>query len=429
LHICCWLVVRRQPGANLDLLDSEAVKICLLATTFPRHRGDVIPPFVLGLSRALVRAGASVSVLAPHDARTVDHDAWEGVDVHRFHYWWPQRAHGLCYGSGIPSNVRRRPWVAVQLPSLIAAFARTAVRHGGDADLYDAHWTFAGLAALLASRRTGKPLVTHAYSAEFAPAVLRPINRRIVASSASIICNSRFTEEIVRRQTEPRKTHVIASGVEPEKIASPDLDVQAFRAENGIPKDALFVFAISRHVRRKGYHTLLDAVASFRKSGRAIHLILGGDGPERAALQAQAMELGLSSCASLPGFMPDDELARTMRAADVLVMPSIMDASGDTEGLGVPLAEAMANDTAVVGSEIGGIKDIVQHEQSGLLYAPGDSAALAAALRRLQDEPALVQALVEGGKEQVAGSLSWGHLAQRTLAVFEDALRESRTAA
>jgi len=195
------------------------VKICLLATTFPRYEGDVIPPFVLGLSRALVREGATVTVLAPHDAQTSATDHWDGVEVRRFHYWWPQRAHGLCYGSGIPSNVRRRPWVAAQLPTLVAAFTRAAIRHGRDADLFDAHWTFAALAAMGAARRTRKPFVTHAYSAEFVPKALRPVNRAIVSRSASVVCVSRFTERVVREQTRRRACHVIACGVEPETFA------------------------------------------------------------------------------------------------------------------------------------------------------------------------------------------------------------------
>ena len=403
------------------------MKICLLATTFPRYEGDVIPPFVLGLSRALVHEGAAVTVVAPHDAQTSATDRWNGVEIRRFHYWWPQRAHGLCYGSGIPSNVRRRPWVAAQLPTLVAAFTRAAIRHGRDADLFDAHWTFAALAAMGASRRTKKPFVTHAYSAELVPKVLRPLNRAIVARSASVICNSRFTEQIVRERTQARVTHVIASGVEPEKIAPRGLDTGAFRVEHGISKDALFVFAVGRHVRRKGFHVLIEAVGRLHRQGRAVQLWLGGDGPERAALEIQVRAAGISEVAALPGFMSDALLAQTMRAADVLAMPSIMDASGDTEGLGVPLLEAMANDTAVIGSNIGGIADIISHEENGLLVPPDDSEAIASALARLHDDPQLRMRLVVGGRARVEGPFSWPALARRTLMVFENALRARST--
>jgi len=183
---------------------------------------------------------------------------------------------------------------------------------------------------------------------------------------------------------------------------------------------------VGRHVRRKGFHVLIDAVGRLHRQGRAVRLWLGGDGPERAALESRVREAGLADVAELPGFLSDALVAQTMRAADVVVMPSIMDASGDTEGLGIPLLEAMANDTAVVGSDIGGIVDIIVHGENGLLVPPGDAEAIAAALARLHDDPELCAQLVAGGRAQVDGPFAWPTLARRTLLVFEEALRAAR---
>ena len=90
-----------------------------------------------------------------------------------------------------------------------------------------------------------------------------------------------------------------------------------------------------------------------------------------------------------------------------MVLPAIVDARGDTEGLGVVLLEAMSYRVPVIASDLGGITDIVTPEETGLLVPPADAAALAAGLERLADDAALAQRLGDAGYRVVHERFSW----------------------
>lgn len=400
------------------------MRICMLATFFPRYEGDIIPQFLLGFSRALVEEGAAVTMLVPHDHTTVAYEIMGGVEVRRFPYWWPKSKQGLCYGAGIPTNIRRRNWLALQLPTLEAAFFAAAIRYGRKADIFNAHWTFSAYPTVFASKLLNKPLVTHAYSAEFVPKFLRPINRFIIRNSAAIISNSYFTHDIVELVAKPKKHFVIGSGVNPEKIAPAGFDDRAFRRGKGISDDEFLIFAVGRLVERKGYPILIEAVSSLIQQGKPVRLFIAGKGPQQKSLQAKIEGLSNTDRIALLGFVPDEELRYYFKAADVLVMPSIIDQSGDTEGLGIPLLEAMANSTPVIASKIGGILDIVKDKDNGLLIEPGNPQALAKAISQLQENPKLRNRLVDNGLTLINTDYSWPALAQRALIVYEELLRQ-----
>src|SRR3989449_7765681 len=98
--------------------------------------------------------------------------------------------------------------------------------------------------------------------------------------------------------------------------------------------------------------------------------------------------------------------------------PSVLDARGDTEGLGVVLLEAMNHATPVIASRVGGIPDIVEDGVSGLLVPPGDVAALAAAVRRVRDDPDLARRLGEGGRRPLREQFNWAGIVRRWLDLY-----------
>ena len=143
-----------------------------------------------------------------------------------------------------------------------------------------------------------------------------------------------------------------------------------------------------------------------------------GDGPERPRLEALVRRLGVENRVAFRGKIASDELQATYARAAVCVLPSVLDARGDTEGLGVVLLEAMNHATPVIASRIGGIPDIVEDGVSGLLVPPGDADALAAALRRLGDDPALARRLGEAGRRRLREQFSWPAIVQRWLDLY-----------
>jgi glycosyltransferase involved in cell wall biosynthesis len=143
---------------------------------------------------------------------------------------------------------------------------------------------------------------------------------------------------------------------------------------------------------------LLDAAARMHAP---FHVRIVGAGPQRDALERQIEELGLGDRVELAGPRTHDELPAEYAAADVVVVPSVADATGDRDGLPNVVLEAMSCGRPVVGSDIGAVSSAVVDGRTGVLVAPGDAAALAGALEFLVDQPALRVRLGHGARARV----------------------------
>ncbi len=163
-------------------------------------------------------------------------------------------------------------------------------------------------------------------------------------------------------------------------------DVGAFRgAARSVPlADACDVVYAGVLIPRKGVHILLDAFARLAPQHPRSRLWIVGRAENRdyaARLEQQARKLGIAERVTFVGGVTQAELARYMGRARVLAVPSI------SEGLGRVVVEAMMVGTPVVGSDVGGIPDMIKHGVNGLLVPPEDVDALAAALRRVLTDP------------------------------------------
>lgn len=175
------------------------------------------------------------------------------------------------------------------------------------------------------------------------------------------------------------------------------IDAAQYPASAPDPAGPFTVAAAGMLVSVKGYPLLLDAIAMLRAEGRSIRLHLAGDGVDRPSLEAQARQLGLPPEAVVfLGWVDAVRLPEVYREANALVISSF------AEGIPVVLMEAMAMGVPCVAPYIGGIAELIENEVSGLLVPAGDASALAAALRRLMDSPALRASIAAAGRETVA---------------------------
>jgi len=102
-------------------------------------------------------------------------------------------------------------------------------------------------------------------------------------------------------------------------------------------------------------------------------------------------------------------------------LPSIIDARGDTEGLGVALLDAMSYGIPAIGTRVGGIPDIIEDDVSGLLVPPADPQALAEAIERVARDPAYAQRLADAGRERLRTHFSWDVITKQWDAVYRTA--------
>jgi glycogen(starch) synthase len=291
--------------------------------------------------------------------------------------------------------------------------AVSALRHAANADLVHAH-VGEDLAVLPMARaaalRAGAPLVVtvhtslrHTFAAEGPRAhALKAVGGSIEAwaqrhCAQVIALTPRLAERLVGGGLPSARVRVIPSGVVPADYETVPADPFP-----DIPRPR--VLFVGRLHRQKGIETLMAAAQRF---GAA--LVVVGDGPERAAAEAAVRDARVH----FAGFRPHREIAGLMRHADVLVVPSVY------EELGTVVLEGMQAGLPIVASRTGGIPGALG--DAGVLVAPGDPAALAAAVERLLADPEAARRL--GTRARVrAGAYDWRELSGRVLDVYAAAL-------
>jgi glycosyltransferase involved in cell wall biosynthesis len=208
------------------------------------------------------------------------------------------------------------------------------------------------------------------------------------------------------------KLDVIHNGVDTTRFSEPARPELRATLSGGNPGPLVLV--VARLDPDKGHRHLLAAAALLPD----VRFVLAGEGPERGALEALASELRLDERVRFLGHRSD--IPQLLAACDVMALPSSF------EGLPISVLEAMASGTAVVASNIGGVDELVHHNVTGLLVEPRDAPALAGAIRRLVDDPALAARLADAARENVAQEFSASTMARRVAAVYDRVLERQR---
>jgi len=399
------------------------MRILHIVTAFPREPNDPIAPWLVELMQRLRARGHQIEVLTS-SYRGLAGQEYDGIRVHRFRYF-PARWERLTHEETAPDRMRRSPLYAAMPLFFLASGMRHAwtLARRERYDLVHVHWPMPmALLGWAATRARPIPMVTTFYGIELRWVqsrlpFLKWLVRWAARASAQAVAISSYTAG------ELRKLIDVPIEVIPYTAELPALSA-APRSREGAERSILFV---GRLIERKGVRHLVRALGVVRQS-TAARLIVIGDGPERSRLEQLAREVGVASHVEFRGRVSDEELRRAYAAADVFVLPSVLDARQDTEGLGVVLLEAMNYAVPVIASEIGGITDIVQHERTGLLVPPGNEVALGSALSRVLSDAALARRLGEAGREHVRDAFSWSHIVDRWEAVYVRAAGPSTAA-
>ncbi len=215
-----------------------------------------------------------------------------------------------------------------------------------------------------------------------------------------IVCNTPDIARHVRDLGWTRGLEVVSN------FSDPPSGECAARAAYDTPAGAFLVVAAGRFVRRKGFHTLINAVARIP----GCHLWLCGAGNEEEALKAQAAASGAGGRIRFLGWQ--SSVTPYLRAADAMVMPS------SHEPLGNVILEGWATETPVIASKAEGPTWLVEDGVDGLLFGIDDVDALAAAIARLKDDPALRARLAEAGARTLEARFSREAIVDRYLDIF-----------
>jgi len=403
-----------------EVSDVDKPSLLVLTSTFPKGSGDSTPPFVLNLSKRL-QPWFKVTALTPAVKGAPDRDEIEGVQVRRFHYFWPQSLELLADGA-ILENVRHRRWLLLQAPFLLLFEFIAAYRwaRANRPSVIHAYWFIPqGIVAVMVGGLLGIPAVVTALGADVSGLRGGPWSaiRRVVAARSKGVT-------VVSWDLRNRLGAVKSGTGELPAVIPMGVDAERLRAESGAaPPAEKRVLFVGRLVEKKGLEYLIRAFPEVLSRHPDAQLIVVGDGPLRGGMEALTRKLGLEDQVDFVGGKPHLELARFYSACRVFVGPSVVAESGDTEGLPVAFVEAMAAGRPVLGTSVGGIPEIVIPGRTGLLVEPGSPTALAAAVNELLDSPAKADRMGKVARRWVRRKFDWRQVGQRYANLLTQAAR------
>ena len=337
-----------------------------------------------------------------------------------------------CEGADRPGAVAHRPWDALSDSALRVFSTDLSMAEAvGGTSLVHSHTWYANLAGHLAALRWGVPHVATVHSLE----PLRPwkaeqlgggyalsswAERTALAAAAAVIAVSegmRTDVLSVYPEIPADRVRVIRNGIDTVEYA-PDASTSVL-AKHGIDPTRPYIIFVGRITRQKGVPVLLRAAAALDPSAQ---LVLCAGAPDTAALELEVSSLvaGLQASRSgviwIPEMLPKPEIIQLLTHARVFVCPSVY------EPLGIVNLEAMACETAVVASRVGGIPEVVDDGVTGLLVPPDDPASLADALNALLRDPGRASAMGLAGRKRAVAEFSWDAVGAQTADLYAELL-------
>jgi glycosyltransferase involved in cell wall biosynthesis len=234
--------------------------------------------------------------------------------------------------------------------------------------------------------------------------IANALKRRVAARACAMtVVSSAMRDEARALGLAPPRIDIIPMGTDLRERFVPDQTIE--RSDN----ELLFV---GRLVAKKGLDVLLDALPSIVSARPDVRVTIAGFGPEESRLRKQSERLGVGAHVEFIGAVRQDQLPALYRRAALLVAPFIRDPSGNQEGLPVVLMEAIGCGCPFVVGDVAGVADLIGDGYDEIRVAPGDAAALAAAVIRSLENPDDARRRAEAIRVSVADRVDWQNVAR-----------------
>ena len=394
-------------------------KVLVVASTFPRWKGDTTPGFVFDLSNLLAKK-FDIKVLAPHYRKSKKRERMGSLDICRFQYFYPASCQKLCYGGGILPNIKKSFLAKIQVPFFLLSefFSIKKIIKKEKIGLMHAHWIIPqGFLSVFFRKKYKIPLIVTIHGSDLFPLrnwFFRFIQRTVLKNCDVCTVNSNATNDGVLKRFPEFKDKI--------KIIPMGVDVNLFKPKNVKNKfrkykDDKIILSVGRLSEQKGLQYLIKSLPLILKNIKNARLLIVGEGIYKNELMKIIKILNLENKVEFKGALPKNELVDYYNLADVVVMPSLADKAG-TEGQGLVLLEAMACGKAVVGTSIGGIKGIIKDGKNGSLVKQKNCKELANKIINTVNNPKLRIKRWEDGRKFVIKNYSWQNITKKFESIY-----------
>jgi glycosyltransferase involved in cell wall biosynthesis len=403
--------------------------VVMVATSYPRFPGDTVGTFMEPIARGVAARGHEVHVVLPWHPRWARPDVDHGVRFHLFRY---APTPGLCvfgYAGALKADVSMRLSAYAVAPIALAAgwlTARTVARRHC-ATVIHGHWVIPG-GAIAAAACGRLPLVVSLHGSDVyvaeRSAIAGRLARRVFGRAGWVTaCSDDLRTRAVALGADEGRSETVPYGVDAERFR-PDAGARArIRERLGIGDRDPLLFSAGRFVRKKGFEYLVEAAGMLASRWPTLKLVLGGAGDLDAELRGRAAAAGVADRVLFPGVLHHDDIAQFLAAADIAVVPSVRDDSGNVDGLPNVVMEALASGTPLVTTPAGGIGAVAHDGVNAAVVAERDVAGLAGRIDLLLRDPDRRAELGARGRALVLRDHGWARVAETLERAYQHARR------
>jgi len=382
------------------------------------------PPRIIGglgrhvyhLATTLASLGVKVHVVTKDHPGAPMYEESEGVHVYRV----------VSY----PPDIPQEEWVPWTLQFNVALLEKSValINDLKNVNVIHAHdWLVAHAAASL-KHAYRIPLVATVHATEYGrhqghlPGPMNKLIHQIewwltFESSRTICCSQYMLEQITGIFELPGdKVDVIPNGIDAESFKN-DVSVDLHRKRYVPPGDKL-VFFVGRLVYEKGVQTVIEAMPLIMNKIPNVTFVVAGSGPHLNELKSLVSAFDLEEKVRFIGHVDTDDLYAFYKSADLTVVPSLY------EPFGMVVLESMAMGTPTIVADTGGLSEIVVHEETGLMFEPGNPESLAEAMLRILTDDALADRMTADAVAYMGDRYNWEKIAKQTIGVYRQAERE-----
>ena len=377
--------------------NSQVLRVLFITHNYIRFKGDFAGVFLHLLAKKLKECNVDVMVVAPHDIGLKEYEVIEGIRICRFRYG-KDKAEAFAYRGDMHRQLFRNPFKILRLIKFLRAEYKLAssIIDKENINVISIHWLIpSGIVGYYLKKKYGDKirlyLSSHGTDIRLLTGVplVYPFFRQVINKSVRWTVVSSYLKNLICQ-----KDKNVADKIEIVPLPN---DETIFYPEQSIHKEPHIIMAVSRLTVQKRIPCLLEAIKKVSQEIPEIKLEIYGAGPEKGNLENLIQTLGIQNHARIYDPIPQPELRKAYCRAGMVALNSI------NEGFGLALTEAMLCRTAVIGTRSGGITDIIDDGQTGLLVPPDDAARLADAILRLvKDHRLRTQIAMEGYKKALA---------------------------
>ncbi|WP_340819089.1 glycosyltransferase family 4 protein [Methanolobus sp. WCC4] len=376
------------------------MNICIMCQDFPPLIGG-IAAHVHELSKALAKQGNEVHVIVPRYPYNLKwEENFDGIHVHRVFQIRKRFLSGNLY-----------------IPFAIAKLLSVIKKHNIDVVHYHSSYP----ESIITKYIKNKPVIFTAHESGFLEMAsnerfINKLKYRLSHPDIIIGPSQELADVPTKFGVDKNKTIFISNGVDVDKF-SPSISGSRIREKYKVKDDEIVVLCPRRLAPKNGVIYLIEAIPQIAAINQKIKFVIVGEGgfkKQRTEMEDTLINLSLDDKVIFTGDIPNHEMPEFFAASDIVVLPSLMEATS-IAGL-----EAMSSSKPLIGTTVGGIPYLIDDNITGILVPPKDSEALANAIDRLTKDEDMRNYMGLNARKKVETEFSWEIIAKKTLRIYEE---------